>query len=79
MSQYIEFTVPEGLDLSGMEDDEEKEVLAVLRKKSDDTACIISVEGIEIAPGKKSKKEPEDYEEEDGYAKYASRAKRSLM
>lgn len=77
--KYIEFSVPDGLDLSGIEEGEEKEILAVIRKKSEDTACLISVDGIEVAPYSEKSKDPKEDYEEDGYAKYAARAKRSLI
>jgi hypothetical protein len=46
--EYPEFDIPEGLDLSDMEDGDEKEVLAVVRKKSDGTACVVSVDGVNL-------------------------------
>ena len=46
--EYPEFTIPEGLDLSDLEAGDEKEVLSVVRKMSEDTACIVSVEGVDL-------------------------------
>jgi hypothetical protein len=47
-TEYPEFDVPEGLDLSDMEAGDEKEVLAVIRK-TETGACIVSVEGIDLS------------------------------
>lgn len=47
-SEYPEFDVPEGLDLSDMKVGDEKEVLAVIRK-TEDGACVVSVEGIDLS------------------------------
>jgi hypothetical protein len=46
---YPEFTVPEGLDLSDLEPGEEKEVLCVIRKKSETEACFTQVDGVDLA------------------------------
>jgi hypothetical protein len=46
---YPEFTIPEGLDLSDMEPGEEREVLCVIGKTADDTACIKQVDGVDLA------------------------------
>lgn len=74
-ASYIEFPIPEGLDLSGLEEGGEKEVVALIRKKGN-TACLISVDGVELASSG-----VEDYpvEEEDAYAQYSARAKESLI
>jgi hypothetical protein len=50
-SEYPEFEIPEGLDLSDLEEDDEKQVLAVVRKKSETSACIVSVDGVDLAGG----------------------------
>lgn len=46
---YPEFTIPEGLDLSDLEDGDEKEVLCVIRKTSETEACIKQVDGVDLA------------------------------
>jgi hypothetical protein len=46
---YPEFTIPEGLDLGDLEPGEEKEVLCVVRKKDDGTACFTQVDGVDLA------------------------------
>ena len=46
---YPEFSIPEGLDLSDMEPGEEKEVLCLIGKTSDGTACIKQVDGVDLA------------------------------
>ena len=46
---YPEFTIPAGLDLSDLEPGEEKEVLCILGKTADDTACIKQVDGVDLA------------------------------
>jgi hypothetical protein len=46
---YPEFTVPEGLDLDDLGPGEEKEVLCVIRKKDDGTACFTQVDGVDLA------------------------------
>jgi hypothetical protein len=46
---YPEFTIPEGLDLSDLKPGEEKEVLCVVRKKDDGTACFTQVDGVDLA------------------------------
>ena len=45
---YPEFTIPEGLDLSDIEPGEEKQVLCVIGKTADDTACIKQVDGVDL-------------------------------
>jgi hypothetical protein len=46
---YPEFTIPAGLDLSDLEPGEEKEVLCIIGKTADDTACIKQVDGVDLA------------------------------
>ena len=46
---YPEFSIPEGLDLSDLEPGEEKQVLCVIGKTSDGSACIKQVDGIDLA------------------------------
>jgi hypothetical protein len=46
---YPEFTIPAGLDLSDMEPGEEKQVLCLIGKTADDTACIKQVDGVDLA------------------------------
>ena len=46
---YPEFSIPEGLDLSDLEPGEEKEVLCLIGKTSDGSACIKQVDGIDLA------------------------------
>jgi hypothetical protein len=46
---YPEFTIPAGLDLSDMEPGEEREVLCIIGKTADDTACIKQVDGVDLA------------------------------
>jgi hypothetical protein len=46
---YPEFSIPAGLDLSDLEPGEEKEVVAVISKTSDGSACIKQVDGIDLA------------------------------
>ena len=80
---YIEFPIPDGMDLEGMEEGEEREVVAVIRKKEGATACLISVYGIPIL-----KEEPEEEIEEEVVEEpapqepapvdYAARARQSL-
>lgn len=76
-ASYIEFPIPAGLDLAGLGEGEEKEVVALIRKKGD-AACLISVDGVELDA---ASSEVEDYpaEEEDVYAQYSARAKESLI
>ena len=50
-AEYPEFDIPEGLDLADMEEGDEKEVLAVVRKKAEGSACIVSVDGVDLAGG----------------------------
>jgi hypothetical protein len=45
---YPEFTIPEGLDLSDIEPGEEKEVMCLIGKTADDTACIKQVDGVDL-------------------------------
>lgn len=47
-TEYPDFQVPEGLDLSDMKSGDEKEVLATIRK-TDDGAELVSVEGVDLA------------------------------
>jgi len=56
-SEYPEFAIPEGLDLSGIKDGETKEILAVIKKKDDGKACLVSVDGVKLG-------EDDDIEEE---------------
>lgn len=74
-ASYIEFPIPAGLDLSGLESGEEKEVLALIRKKGD-AACLISVDGVELSTAPSN---VEDQPIEDAYAQYSARAKESLQ
>ena len=46
---YPEFTIPEGLDLSDLKPGEEKDVLCVVQKKDDGTACFTQVDGVDLA------------------------------
>ena len=46
---YPEFSIPEGLDLSDIEPGEEKEVLCLISKTSDGSACIKQVDGVDLA------------------------------
>jgi hypothetical protein len=46
---YPEFTIPEGLDLADLNPGEEKEVLCVIQKKDDGTACFTQVDGVDLA------------------------------
>ena len=46
---YPEFTIPAGLDLADMEPGEEKQVLCLISKTGDDTACIKQVDGVDLA------------------------------
>ena len=83
-NNYVEFPIPEGLDLQGMEEGTDKEVVAVIRKKEDGTACLISVDGVDVLPYEEPKEVEEEVIEEepipeDAYADYAARAKQSLM
>lgn len=55
---YPEFDIPAGLDLSDIEEGEEKEVLAKIRRKGDGTLCLVEVDGYPL------KKEDDDYAEE---------------
>ena len=48
---YPEFDIPAELDFSDMEEGDEKEVVAVIRKKGEATACIVSVDGVDLAGG----------------------------
>lgn len=77
--KYIEFPIPEGLDLAGIEEGEEKEVVAVIRKKGEDAACLISVDGVEIGSGDQEVSEEYPTEAEDDYARYEARARQSLL
>lgn len=63
-SEYPEFDIPEALNLSDLRDGEEREVLAVVKKKDDGTACIVSVDGVKL--GKEEvEEEVEEEDEED--------------
>lgn len=82
---YVEFPIPDGLDLAGMEDDTDKEVVAVIRKKDDGTACLISVDGVDVTPSQEPEgpaEVPSSVKDEptagDAYAGYAARARQSL-
>lgn len=77
-ASYIEFPIPAGLDLTGLEEGEEKEVLALIRKKGG-AACLISVDGVELSAAAPSNVEDYPAEEEDAYAQYSARAKESLI
>lgn len=57
-SEYPEFDLPDGVDLTDLEDGEEKEVVAVVRKKGDGRACVVSINGISLG-------EPEEMDEEE--------------
>lgn len=59
-SEYPEFTIPEGLDLSDLGEGDQKEVLCVIKKNSDDTACIVSVDGVALAGGETAPPEEEE-------------------
>lgn len=67
---FVNFTIPDGLDLSELSEGEEKEVLAKIKLKKDGKAAIVSIEG--FALGKEPKEEIEDEdsddEEEESYA-----------
>lgn len=52
-TQYPEFDVPEGLDLSDMKTGDEKEVLATIRK-TDSGACLVKVDGVDLESGESS-------------------------
>jgi hypothetical protein len=49
-STYPEFDIPKGLDLSDMQEGDEKEVLATIRKTADG-ACLVKVDGVDLESG----------------------------
>lgn len=46
---YPEFKLPSGVDVSALEDGEEMEVLAKIRKEKDGKACLVEVEGFSLS------------------------------
>lgn len=61
-SEYPEFDAPEGLDVADLEEGEEMEVVAKIRKKPDGRLCLISVNGVSLG-----EKEETEEEEADSY------------
>lgn len=69
-SEYPEFDIPEGLDVTELEDGDEQEIVAKVRKKGD-RLCLVSVNGIELnADGPDEL--TEDLEEEEATENAAS-------
>lgn len=61
---YPEFTV-EAESLSDLEDNEEREVLALIRKKPDGQFCLVEIEGYPVN-GESEEEETEEIEEDEG-------------
>lgn len=62
MEKYPEFTV-EAEDLADMEDNEEREVLALIKKKGG-KLCLVEVEGYKVNGGEDKEEVVEETEEE---------------
>lgn len=58
---YPEFTVA-AESLSDLEDGEEREVLALIRKKPDGKFCLVEIEGYGVNEGEEAEGEEEDTE-----------------
>jgi hypothetical protein len=64
--EYPEFAIPAGLDVVDLEEGDEKEIVAKIRKKGD-KLCLVEVNGIPLA-----EKEVEDEEYAEDEAEEAS-------
>ena len=69
-SEYPEFDVPEGMDVVDMEEGEDKEIVAKVRKKGD-KLCLVEVNGIELGESDVDGQE-EEWEDEESYEDTAS-------
>lgn len=64
MADYPEFELPEGLDVTDLEEGEEMEVLAKIRKEKDGKACLVELEGFSL---KETEEVEEDEDEEPSF------------
>ena len=64
-SEYPELDVPEGMDVVDMEEGEDKEIVAKVRKKGD-KLCLVEVNGIELGESDVDGQE-EEWEDEESY------------
>lgn len=70
--EYPEFEVPSGLDVTELEDGDEKEVVAKIKKKGD-RLCLVEVNGIPLAEKEadEDEDEMEDLEDSENEAREA--------